>query len=109
MTSHEDNIEKDRLMNYNTSNETNKSILIYNPSNKLISDNISLNSMGLSDINKIIKAFDKLGDVDSLGSQSKAFTSNLKSSEKIENKNDFPVKTRDNNCKKNDLKKIYNY
>ena len=65
--------------------------------------------MKMTDINDIIKAFDKLGDVDSLGSQSKAFTSNLKRSEKIENKNDFPVKTRDNNCKKNDLKNIYNY
>ncbi len=100
MTSHEDNIEKDRLMNYNTSNETNKSILIYNPSNKLISDNITLNSMGVSDINKIIKTFDEWGDVDSLNSQSKAFTSNLKCLEKFYNKNDYNIKSKDNNYKK---------
>ena len=45
--------------------------------------------MDLSDINKIIKAFDKLGDVDILNIQSKAFTSNLKCLEKIYNKNDY--------------------
>ncbi len=48
------------------------------PSNIPINDNISLNWMGVPDINKIIKAFDKCGDVDSLNSHSKAFTSNLK-------------------------------
>ncbi len=87
-------------MNYITTNETSKSDLIYNPSNKLISDNISLNSMGVTDINKIIKAFDEWGDVDILNIQSKAFTSNLKCLEKIYNKNDYNVKSKDNNYKK---------
>ena len=109
MISNDDNIEKDRLMINNTSNEKSTNDVIYNPTNKPINDYISINSMKMTDINDIIKAFDKLGDVDSLGSQSKAFTSNLTCLEKIENKNDFPVKTKDNNCKKNDLKKIYNY
>jgi hypothetical protein len=56
--------------------------------------------MGVPDINKIIKAFDKLDDVDILNLHSKAFTSNLKCLEKIYNKNDYNVKSKDNNYKK---------
>ena len=86
-------------MNDSTSNETIKNDVIYNPSNKPINDYIYINSMKIPDINDIIKAFDELGDVDSLSSQSKAFTSNLKYLEKTNNKNDFNVQTK-NNCQK---------
>ena len=99
MISHDDNIEKYGLMNDSTSNETIKNDVIYNPSNKPINDYIYINSMKIPDINDIIKAFDELGDVDSLSSQSKAFTSNLKYLEKTNNKNDFNVQTK-NNCQK---------
>ena len=77
-----------------------KMVSYINPSNKVINDNISFNSMGVPDINKIIKAFDKLDDVDILNLHSKAFTSNLKCLEKIYNKNDYNVKSKDNNYKK---------
>ena len=100
MISHDDNIEKYGLMNNSTSNETIKNDVIYNPSNKPINDYIYINSMKIPDINDIIKAFDESSDVDSLSSQSKAFTSNLKCLEKTNNKNDFNVKTKNNNCQK---------
>ena len=104
--SHDDNIEKFRLMNGSTLNETRKSDVIYNPSNEPINDHIYINSMKIPDINDILKAFDDSGDVDSLSSQSKAFTSNIKCIEKIKNKNDFPIKYNDNDCKKKTSKKF---
>ncbi len=106
MISHDDNIEKFRLMSGSTLNETRKSDVIYNPSNEPINDHIYINSMKLPDINDIIKAFDDSGDVDSLSSQSKAFTSNIKCIEKIKNKNDFPIKCIDNDRKEKTSKKF---
>ena len=96
ITSHDNNIEKYRLMNDITLNETNNNDVIYNPSNEPINNYIYINSMKLPDVNDIIKAFDDSGDVDNLNSQSNAFTSNIKCLEKIKNKNDFPIKYNDN-------------
>ena len=93
-------------MGDSTSNETNNNDVIYNPSNEPINDHIYINSMKLPDINDIIKAFDDSGDVDSLSSQSKAFTSNIKCIEKIKNKNDFPIKCIDNDRKEKTSKKF---
>ena len=56
MISHDDNIEKDGLMNDSISNETSKNDVIYNPFNKPINDYIYINSMKIPDINNRIKA-----------------------------------------------------